>query len=116
PESSFYNLQRILWVPIVSIFASSILDRLTTFLGLSLGFVESNPAQAWVLVHFPWFFYSSALIIPAVISAMMTLGIRFLQAPNLRMHRRFLAVFFLGLSTYSWSPVVNNLLLIRGAV
>src|SRR4029077_19121366 len=47
PESSFYNLQRILWVPIVSIFASIILDRLTTFLGLSLGFVESNPAQAW---------------------------------------------------------------------
>gem|GEM_PF-3695627 len=109
-------LQRILWVPIVNIFASSILDRLTTFLGLSVGFVESDPAQVWALAQMPWFFYSSALIIPALISAMMTFGIHFLQAPSLRLHRRFLAVFFLGLSIYRWTPVVNNLLLIRGAV
>jgi uncharacterized membrane protein len=115
-EVSLLQLQRLLWVPITSIFASSILDRLTTFLGLSAGFVESNQAQAWVLAHFPWFFYSSALIIPAVISAMIILGIRFLEALNFRMHRRFLAFFFLGLSLYSWTPVVNNLILLRGAV
>jgi hypothetical protein len=109
-------LQRLLWIPIASIFASSILDRLTTFIGLSAGFIESNPAQAWVLAHSPWFFYSSALIVPAAISLMMTLGIRFLKATNLRIHRQFLAFFFLGLSMYSWTPVVSNLLLLRGTV
>jgi len=72
-------MQRILWIAIVSLFTSTILDRLTTFMGLSSGFVETNPAQAWVLAHSPWFFYSMALLAPAAIGLIMMLGFRSLE-------------------------------------
>jgi uncharacterized protein DUF5658 len=108
-------LQRFLWIPVISLFTSNILDRATTFVGLSTGFEETNPAQAWVLAHFPWLFYSSALLSPAIISLMMIMGIRYLATPSLQLHRQVLTAFFFGLSIFSWSPVVSNLLLLRGA-
>jgi Domain of unknown function (DUF5658) len=105
-------MQRILWIALVSLFTSTVLDRLTTFMGLSSGFVESNPAQAWVLAHFPWFFYSTALISPATISLIMLLGFRYLQGPQFQFYRRILTAFFLGLSAFSWTPVLHNTLLL----
>jgi uncharacterized membrane protein len=101
-------MQRILWIAMVSLFTSTILDRLTTFVGLSSGFVESNPAQAWVLAHFPWFFYSTALLAPTAVVLMMMIGFRYLKG----LHRRFLASFFVGLSVFSWTPVLHNALLL----
>jgi hypothetical protein len=105
-------MQRILWIAIVSVFTSTILDRLTTFMGLSSGFVETNPAQAWVLGHSPWFFYSTALLAPAAIGLIMMLGFRSLEGPRFQLHRRFLASFLLGLSVFSWTPVLHNALLL----
>ena len=96
----------------VSLFTSTILDRLTTFIGLSSGFVESNPAQAWVLAHFPWFFYSTALLAPTAVVLIMMIGFRYLKATKFHLHRRFLASFFVGLSALSWTPVLHNTLLL----
>jgi uncharacterized membrane protein len=105
-------MQRILWIAIVSLFTSTILDRLTTFMGLSSGFVESNPAQAWVLAHFPWFFYSTALLAPTAVVLIMMIGFRYLKATKFTVHRRFLTSFFLGLSVFSWTPFLHNTLLL----
>ncbi|OLB72500.1 hypothetical protein AUI06_01130 [archaeon 13_2_20CM_2_52_21] len=101
-------MQRILWIAIVSLFTSTILDRLKTFMGLASGFVEINPAQAWVLAHSPWFFYSTAFITPTAIGLIMMIGFRFLEGPQFQLHRRFLASLFLGLSMFSWTPVLHN--------
>ncbi|OLE90609.1 MAG: hypothetical protein AUF79_09755 [Crenarchaeota archaeon 13_1_20CM_2_51_8] len=81
-------------------------------MGLSSGFVETNPAQAWMLAHFPWFFYSTALIAPAAIGIIMLVGFRYLEGHQFQLHRRFLAFFFLGLSVFSWTPVLHNTLLL----
>ncbi len=97
---------------IVSLFTSTILDRLTTFIGLSSGFVEYNPAQAWVLAHSPWLFYSTAVIAPATIGLIMMIGFRNLQGAQFQLHRRFLTAFFVGLSVVSWTPVFHNTLLL----
>ncbi|OLE69832.1 hypothetical protein AUF78_09275 [archaeon 13_1_20CM_2_51_12] len=97
-------MQRILWIATASLFTSTILDRLTTFMGFSSGFVETNPARAWVLAHSPWFFYSTALIAPATIGLIMMIGFRYLEGSQFQLHRRFLASFFLGLSVLSWTP------------
>jgi uncharacterized protein DUF5658 len=108
-------LQRFLWIPVISLFASSILDRATTLFGLSTGFVEINPVQSWIISHSFWFFYTSALIFPASISLTILLGLRVLDGPNFHYQRRALAVFFVALSLFSWTPVVNNLIMLRFA-
>src|SRR6266851_426252 len=105
-------MQRILWIAAVSLFISTILDRLTTFMGLSSGFVESSPAQACVLVHFPWFFYSPALLAPTAVVLMMIIGFRYSKGTRFHLHRWFLASFFVGLSVFNWTPVLHNTLLL----
>jgi len=107
------QLQRILWIPIISLFASSITDRATTLAGLSAGFVETNPIESWILTRSPWFFYLSSLLFPAMISLTVLVGMRILKGPNLYYHRRALSVFFAALSIMSWTPAVNNILLLR---
>src|SRR5207245_3382676 len=103
-RSPVFPMQRILWIAIVSLFTSTFLDRLTTFIGLSSGFVETNPAQAWVLAHSPWLFYSTALLAPTAIGLIMMLGFRSLEGSRFQLHRRFLPSFFLGLTVYIWTP------------
>src|SRR6266849_3253651 len=88
-------MQRIFWISMVSLFTSTVLDRLTTFIGLSSGFVESNPAQAWVLAHFPWFFYSTALLAPTAVVLITMIGFRYLKGTKFHLHRRFLSSFLL---------------------
>jgi len=105
-------MPRILWIAAVSLFISTILDRLTTFMGLSSGFVESNPAQAWVLAQFPWFFYSTALLPPTAVVLMMMIGFRYLKGIKFHLHRPFLMSFFVGLSVFSWTLVLHNTLLL----
>src|SRR5260370_17361879 len=105
-------MQRILWIAMVSLFTSTILDRLTTFIGLSSEFVESNPAQAWVLAHFPWFFYSTALLAPTAVLLIMMIGFRYLKETRFRLHRRFLASFFVSLSVFSCTPILHTPLLL----
>ena len=97
----------------ISLFASSIPDRTTTLMGLSAGFVETNPIQSWVISHSIWFFYMSAFIFPASISFMILLGIRVLDGPSFHYHRQALAVFFVALSLFGWTPVVSNLIILR---
>ena len=99
----------------ISLFASSILDRATTLIGLSAGFVEINPVQSWVITHSIWFFYTSAIIFPASISLMTLLSIRILNGPDFHYHRRALAGFFTALSVMSWIPVVSNLVVLHSA-
>ncbi len=107
-------MNRLIWIPTLSLFASNILDRTTTFVGLSAGYRETNPAQAWVLANIPFLFYISALLIPGVISLLLIASIRVLDRPDFQMQRRILLSFFFFLSVYSWIPVVSNLLILRG--
>lgn len=89
------------------------MDRATTLAGLSAGFVETNPFEYWILEHSPWFFYLSGLLFPAMISLTILIGMRILKGPALYYHRRALGIFFAALSIISWTPAVNNLLLLR---
>src|SRR5260370_36474334 len=105
-------MQRILWIAMVSLFTSTIRDRLTPFIGLYSGFVESNPAQAWVLAHFPWFFYSTVLLAPSAVVLIMMIGFRYLKGTRFPLHRQFLGSFFVVFSVLSWTPVLHNTLLL----